>query len=196
MTLASRSILTRSSCVSVGLRIASMYPVPPAEIPVRDFPASVFSVPLWPIQSLTPLESALTKNPPASPLESALTKYPGGWGNPCPTFSATPAPCRNSFRIRSYENHACKSFRIRSYKNTLGGGGGFRIFSARLCALRVSALSFLPFVFLLHLAPPRPLSASFTYFTSSASSTSFCFDSQLPTVDFPRHNAKILSTPL
>jgi hypothetical protein len=103
MTHASRSILTRSPCVSAGLRFAStslrLRPEPRcvlftsnlsplcfhgftncfprnhlSGLPGRNFSGSVSSVPLWPIQSLTPLESALTKTAPVTPLESALTK--------------------------------------------------------------------------------------------------------------------------
>ena len=94
-------------------------------------------------------------------------------------FCALASVCAKSFRIRSYERSACNSFRIRSYKIPRGVEGAFA-FSLRDSVLSASQrYPYLFFVFLLTAARPRP----FFYF-------------QLSTVDFPHHNAKILSTPL
>ncbi len=135
MTHASRSILTRSPSVSAKLRIPSPFPIPPSGTPLRDFPAPC-SLCLRPIQPLSPLESALTKNAPVSPLESALTEYPGGWRTPYLARISAPRP---HMVVTPLESALTKNAPASPLESALpeypGGGGAFA------SSLRGSALS-------------------------------------------------------
>ena len=164
MSHASRSILTRSPCVSVGLRIASPFPMPLSGIPVRDF-SSVSSVPLRLIQSLTPLESALTrraaasplesaltKNEPASLLEYALTKYTGGGIHHLRVAAPRPHAVVTPLESALTKTAPASPLESALTKYPGGGGGLQRFLCETLRSLRLSGILNLLFV-----SPPHTL---------------------------------------
>ena len=157
MTHASRSILTRSPCVSLSHRITSNIPYATLRNANSRFSASVLCASAAdPVSNSFRIRSYEKRTRKSFRIRSY--KIPRGVGYPfaATNFRVKPRRAHKSFRIRSYEKRTRNPFRIRSYKIPRGVEGSFAL------SLRASALSasqrypFLPSSFPSHLAPPRP----------------------------------------
>ena len=126
MTHASRSILTRSPCVSLSHRITSNIPYATLRNANSRFSASVLCA------------SA------ADPVSNSFR------------IRSYEKRTRKSFRIRSYEKRTRNPFRIRSYKIPRGVEGAFAFSLRASALSASQRYPFLPSSFPSHLAPPRP----------------------------------------
>jgi hypothetical protein len=132
MTHASRSILTRSPCVSVSLRIASTHPVPPSRASLCAFCVK-FIAPLlsWFGELFSPQPPSFDNHPDCPP---RCGTYPPEYQfeifRLCVLCVSQANSVSKSFRMRSYEKRTRKSFRIRSYRIPRGVGHPFPSFGA------------------------------------------------------------------